>query len=83
MVSAPTEEDFKLDRFQDEHEIKTDSSCLRMDGEIEVQELVSSELSSKDVVTPDGEILFLNREPPNGTKCPQQNPWRWSPTNHR
>jgi hypothetical protein len=59
MVSAPTEEDFKLDRFQDDQAIKSDNSCLTMDSEIEVQELVSPELSSsEDVVILDGEIFF-------------------------
>jgi len=57
VVSAPTEEDFKLDRFQDEQESNLDSSCLGMDSENEVQELASLALAStedEDVVVPDG-----------------------------
>jgi len=44
-----------------------------MDGEIEVQELVFQELS-KDMVVPDGEIFFPNREPPNATNMPTAEP---------
>lgn len=84
MVSAPTEEDFKLDCFQDKPEIKSDSSCLKMDGKIEAQKLVSQELPPKDVVFPDGEILFFpTANHLMGKKCQQQNPWRRSPTNQR
>ncbi|KIM39357.1 hypothetical protein M413DRAFT_12289 [Hebeloma cylindrosporum] len=57
VVSAPTEEDFSLDRFQNEREIKLDN---KLDSEIEVQELVLRELSfSEALVIPDKEPLAL------------------------
>jgi hypothetical protein len=61
IVSAPTEEDLKLNCFQDESNVTSDTTHLGLDDEVEVEELISPELSfPEDVLTFQGEIQGTN-----------------------